>query len=76
VAQGIVINGLVIYNEELELDLGALASISLRRHYQDNVIGGAAAFLMVADDFEDFARAIREKLIREIMGPPIAGLGR
>lgn len=76
VARGIIINGLVIYNEELELDLGKLASISLRQHYQDFVIGGPAAFLLVADDFEDFARAIREKLIREILGPPIAGLGR
>lgn len=74
VAQGITINGLVIYNEALELDLGKLASISLRQHYRDNVIGGPAAFLMIADDFDDFARAIQEKLVREIMGPPIAGL--
>ncbi len=73
VSRGMIINGLVIYNEEY--DLGELAQISVREHYENYVIGGAAAFLMVANDFEDFARAIREKLIREIIGPPIAGLG-
>lgn len=72
VSRGMIVNGLVIYNEEY--DLGELAHISVREHYEDYVIGGAAAFLMVANDFEDFARAIREKLIREIIGPPIARL--
>jgi uncharacterized protein DUF1194 len=72
VSRGMIVNGLVIYNEEY--DLGELAHISVREHYEDYVIGGPAAFLMVANDFEDFARAIREKLIREIIGPPIAGL--
>ena len=70
IQNGITINGLVIYNEEY--DLGQLASYDLRTHYENHVIGGNAAFLMIAQDFNDFARAIREKLVREIMGPPIA----
>ncbi|MBL4759096.1 MAG: DUF1194 domain-containing protein [Rhizobiales bacterium] len=74
ISRGIIINGLVIYNEEY--DLGELAHISVREHYENHVIGGAASFLMIANDFEDFARAIREKLIQEITGPPIAGLRR
>jgi len=32
------------------------------------VIGGPGAFLVVARDFKDFARAIRKKLILEIAG--------
>lgn len=67
VASGITINGLVIYNQEY--DLGELASIDLRQHFANHVIGGPGAFLMVADDFDDFARAIRKKLVREITGP-------
>jgi len=72
ISRGMIINGLVIYNDDS--DIGELAHISVREYYQNHVIGGAAAFLMVADGFEDFARAIREKLIREIIGPPVAAL--
>ncbi|MDJ0951757.1 MAG: DUF1194 domain-containing protein, partial [Alphaproteobacteria bacterium] len=32
------------------------------------VIGGPGAFLVVAEDFEDFAQAVRRKLIFEIAG--------
>lgn len=69
---GMIINGLVIYSDEY--DLGDLANISVKQHYEDHVIGGPAAFLVEANDFEDFARAIREKLVREIIGPPVAEL--
>jgi len=57
-AAGITVNGLVILNEEPELD----------RYYSAHVIGGEGAFLIDATDFEDFARAIRAKLVREIGG--------
>lgn len=56
VAEGITINGLAILNEVGGLD----------RYYEENVIGGPGAFVMAAADFEDFAFAIRNKLIREI----------
>jgi hypothetical protein len=36
--------------------------------YRDHVIGGPGAFLMVAEDFDSFAFAIRNKLMREIAG--------
>jgi len=64
VADGITINGLAILNEDGLVD----------RHYLANVIGGTGSFVMNADDYSDFARAIVEKLIKEISGVPIAGL--
>ena len=62
VAAGVTINGLAILNEYAELD----------RYYEDEVIGGPGAFVMTAVDYQDFANAIRNKLLREIAGPPIA----
>jgi hypothetical protein len=60
-ASGITINGLAILNEESTLD----------RYYLDSVIGGPGAFLITAAGYDDFARAIRRKLIREIAGARI-----
>jgi hypothetical protein len=37
------------------------------------VIGGPDAFLLIAKDYEDFAHAIRQKLLREIQGAGLAG---
>ncbi len=37
-------------------------------YYEDCVIGGPAAFIVIADTFRDFGRAIRRKLILEIAG--------
>jgi hypothetical protein len=47
---------------------------NLDLYYRDCVIGGPGAFLEIAADFEDFARAVRRKLILEIAGrtPPQA----
>ena len=64
VAAGITINALAIVNEQPDLD----------RYFQDHVIGGIGAFVVTATDYEDFARAIRFKLIEEIQGRPAAGL--
>ena len=67
VAKRITINGLPIVNEG-----GRFASRfylpDLDKYYQGCVIGGAGAFVVVANDFKDFARAIRRKLILEIAG--------
>ena len=60
VARGVTINGLVILDDEPHLD----------RYYRTNVIGGAEAFVLTVDDFEDFAAAIVAKLIREIAYSP------
>jgi len=41
--------------------------------YEDCVIGGLGSFIVVADAFKDFARAILRKLVTEIAGqaPPL-----
>ena len=50
-----------ILNEEPTLD----------RYYAARVIGGAGAFLITANNFDDYRRAIRIKLIREISTVPM-----
>jgi hypothetical protein len=60
-AAGITINGLAILNEDLALDL----------YYADHVIGGPDAFVMTAQDYRDFTRAMRLKLLKEIRGAPL-----
>ena len=55
-ASGITINGLSIEAEETDL----------HAYYLDHVIIGADSFVEPAEGFEDFARAIREKLLREL----------
>jgi hypothetical protein len=42
----------------------------LEKYYQDNVIGGYAAFTVVAEGHESFGRALTKKLIAEIAGLP------
>ncbi len=64
VAAGFTINGLAILNEDFLVD----------RYYLYNVIGGTGAFLVTADDFQDFQEAILRKLIQEISGVPLAAL--
>jgi len=64
VAQGIVINGLPIINDRPTF--GRVPQIPLDQYFQQNVIGGAGAFMIVAEDFDAFGTAVRRKLIREI----------
>jgi Protein of unknown function (DUF1194) len=68
VGKGIAINGLVIlsensppWNQEHTNPPGGLA-----KYYEDNVIGGPGAFVMEAEGFESFGRAIVKKMIAEI----------
>ncbi len=62
VALGITVNGLAILNEDL----------AVADYYRAQVIGGTGAFVMTANDYESYARAILAKLLREIAGVPIA----
>lgn len=55
-ASGITINGLSIEAEEA----------GLHAYYRDHVIIGADSFAEPAQGFEDFARAMKEKLLREL----------
>lgn len=66
-ADGITINGLPIVNDKLSR-YGRPQIPNLDYYYIDCVIGGPGAFIIVANGFEDYARAVRRKLILEIAG--------
>ena len=65
VAAGITINGLPILEVEEELEL----------YYQERVIGGPDAFMIAADDFSSFGKAILQKLVSEIAFHPRSNVG-
>lgn len=66
---GYVINGLPIVNGKPSR-FGMPQIPNLDTYYRECVIGGTGAFIIVANGFQDFARAIRRKLILEIAGRP------
>ncbi len=69
VKMGITINGLPIINNNP--GYGTRFNLpDLDKYYRGCVIGGTGAFLIIAKDFPDFARAIRRKLIFEIAQTP------
>lgn len=55
-ARGITVNGLAIEAEDK----------GLAAYYRQRVIVGAGAFVETARDFEDFARAMKAKLLKEL----------
>ena len=57
---GVTVNGLMIDGGD------HVASGSLLAFYQTEVLHGPGAFLEVADGFDDYAAAMRRKLIREL----------
>ena len=68
VNKGVTINGLVIlsesptpWNPEHTNPPGGLAN-----YYRNNVVGGPGAFVMVAENFQSFGKALINKLIAEI----------
>ena len=62
VAAGITINGLPIVNNQNKAQL----THKIDKHYQKLVVGGEGAFVEVAKDFNDFTRAAKSKILREI----------
>jgi hypothetical protein len=60
VRAGITINGLAILTEVGGLD----------EYFRENIAGGEGSFVLAAADFESFAQAILNKLIREIAAVP------
>ncbi len=66
-ASGLTINGLPIVNDRPSR-YGRRQIANLDYYYTDCVIGGPGAFIIVANGFDDFARAVRRKLILEIAG--------
>lgn len=72
VAQGIVINGLVILSPE-PMPWNPFHTHppgGLGNYYRENVAGGPGSFVMVVEDFQSFAFAIANKLVREIAEAP------
>ena len=68
VAQGVTINGLVILSETplaWNPDHTNPAG-GLENYYRNNVIGGPGAFVMPAEGFNSFGRAIVKKMIAEV----------
>lgn len=67
-SRGITINGLPIVTDDYGTgDWGGFYG-QLDRYYETYVIGGPGAFSLPARGFEEFAAAIRRKLILEISG--------
>jgi hypothetical protein len=68
VAQGIVVNGLPIMLKRP----GYLDIPDLDIYYKDCVIGGTGAFMVPVRERDQFAQAIKTKIIREIadLAPP------
>ena len=71
-AQGITINGLVIlserplaWNPEHTHPPGGLGN-----YFRDNVMGGPGAFVMEAENFASFGKALINKMIAEIAELP------
>lgn len=73
IAAGITVNGLPILNDRPSPG-GFPGIANLDLYYTDCVIGGPGAFIIAAENFDAFGRAIRAKLLIEIAGglPPEA----
>ena len=66
-AKGVTINGLVILSELTPYNAThAHPPGGLDAYYRTNVIGGAGAFVMVAENFDSFGETILNKLNAEI----------
>jgi len=67
-AAGITINGIAIINTGGGLGPHTNPPGGLPKYYENNVIGGPGAFLLVVENFDTFAEAITRKLVAEIAG--------
>lgn len=65
---GVTVNGLVINAADFE------AETQLIDFYKNHVLRGPGAFLEIAQGFEDFERAMRRKLERELSVPVFGAL--
>jgi uncharacterized protein DUF1194 len=65
---GVTVNGLVVNAGEFEAELNLIS------FYQTEVLHGPGAFLQVAQGFDDYERAMRRKLERELKPRAIGAL--
>ncbi len=68
---GLRINALVIVEDRA----GAEETGELPAYFESRIIQGPGAFVEVAHGFEDYARAMRRKLLRELATQPLGALG-
>jgi Protein of unknown function (DUF1194) len=68
VAKGIVVNGIVILTDIQFAQNPPHTNPpgGIEEYYRDNVIGGPGSFVIVAEDYNSFGRAMVQKLIAEI----------
>jgi len=66
--EGVTVNGLVVNAADFEAETGLI------NFYRTEVLRGPGAFLEVAQGFEDYERAMRRKLERELTPPVIGAL--
>lgn len=64
----ITVNGLVVNGADFEAETGLIA------FYEGQVMHGSGAFIVVAQGFDDYARAMRRKLVRELSLPILGAL--
>lgn len=64
----VTVNGLVVNAADFEGEVGLIA------FYQGEVMHGPGSFVVVADGFDDYERAMRRKLERELAPPSIGAL--
>jgi hypothetical protein len=69
---GVTVNALVIVGADLSSNFPG-ADGRLIAWFRSNVLHGRGAFLVAADGFRDFERAMREKLLRELETPTVSG---
>lgn len=65
---GVTVNGLVINAAEFEAEVGLID------YYQTKVRRGPGAFVEIAQGFEDYERAMRRKLLRELTSKAVGAL--
>nr|WP_187430515.1 DUF1194 domain-containing protein [Roseobacter litoralis] len=63
----VTVNGLVVNGADYEAETGLIA------FYKSQVLHGPGAFIEIAQGFEDYERAMRRKLERELT-PPVIGM--
>lgn len=69
VASGVTINGLPIVDPAAEAEAKVKGTEGLEAWYTAHVKGGNGSFVLPAQGYDDFGRAIRQKFVIEISGP-------
>ncbi|MEP3919469.1 DUF1194 domain-containing protein [Ascidiaceihabitans sp.] len=64
----VTVNGLVVNGADFEAETGLIA------FYEGQVMHGPGAFIVVAQGFDDYASAMRRKLVRELSLPILGAL--